>query len=186
MYLFPVLFFNTVSLPASCCILLQFFSYIIVSSSFPSLVESIHSLVCFILNGFTVFLSSILCYLISFSCNIPHHFLLLPEGIPIPFVISCIVTTDSFFFRQLSLLSSPGPPGSSLMEEAVGRWRLVTEVDRRSDGDTRVGDLVRTWCRLVCHALAKVVVLDFRGTEVQRYGGERRHEGGLRVRGWET
>ena len=57
---------------------------------------------------------------------------------------------------------------------------------RRSDRDTRVGDLVRTWCRLVCHALAEVVVLDFRGTEVQRYGGEQRHEGGLRVRGWET
>ena len=38
----------------------------------------------------------------------------------------------------------------------------------------------------MCHALAEVVVLDFRGTEVQRYEGERRHEGGLRVRGWET
>ena len=25
----------------------------------------------------------------------------------------------------------------------------------------------------MCHALAEVVVLDFRGTEVQRYGGER-------------
>ena len=37
-------------------------------------------------------------------------------------------------------------------------------MDRRSDGDTRVGDLIRTWCRLVCHTLAKVVVLDFRGT----------------------
>ena len=57
---------------------------------------------------------------------------------------------------------------------------------QRSDRDTRVGDLVRTWCRLVCHTLAEVVVLDFRGTEVQRYGGERRHEEGLRVRGWET
>ena len=65
------------------------------------------------------------------------------------------------------------------MEEAVGRWRLVTGVDWRSNGDTGVGDLVRTWCRLVCHALAEVVVLDFRGTEVQRYGGEWRHEGGL-------
>ena len=31
----------------------------------------------------------------------------------------------------------------------------------------------------MCHALAEVVVLDFRGTEVQRYGGEQRHEGGL-------
>ena len=38
----------------------------------------------------------------------------------------------------------------------------------------------------MCHALAEVVVLDFRGMEVQRYGGEWRHEGGLRVRGWET
>ena len=83
-------------------------------------------------------------------------------------------------------MSSPGPPGSSPMEEAVGRWRLVTEVDQRSVGDKRVGDLVRTWRRLVCHTLAEVVVLDFRGTEVQGYGGERRHEGGLRVRGWET
>ena len=68
----------------------------------------------------------------------------------------------------------------------MGRWRLVTEVVRRSNGDKRVGDLVRTWHRLVCHALAEVVVLDFRGMEVQRYRGERRHEGGLRVRGWET
>ena len=72
------------------------------------------------------------------------------------------------------------------MEEMVQRWRLVTEVDWRSDGDMRVGDLVRTWRRLVYHALAEVIVLDFRGTEVQRYRGERRHEGGLRVRGWET
>ena len=59
-------------------------------------------------------------------------------------------------------------------------------MDWRSDGDMRVGDLVRTWHRLVCHTLAEVVVLDFRGTEVQRYGGVRRHEGGLQVRGWET
>ena len=36
-------------------------------------------------------------------------------------------------------MSSLGPPGSSPMEEVVGRWRLVTEVDRRPDGDTRVG-----------------------------------------------
>ena len=83
-------------------------------------------------------------------------------------------------------MSSLGPPGSSPMEEVVGRWRLVTEVDWRSDRDMRVGDLVRTWHRLVCHALAEVVVLDFRGMEVQRYRGEWRHEGGLRVRGWET
>ena len=48
------------------------------------------------------------------------------------------------------------------------------------------GDLIRTWCRLVCHALVEVVVLDFRGTEVQRYRDEWRHKGGLRVRGWET
>ena len=48
---------------------------------------------------------------------------------------------------------------------------------QRSDGDTRVGDLVRTWHRLVYHALAEVVVLDFKGTEVQRYEGEQRHEG---------
>ena len=41
------------------------------------------------------------------------------------------------------------------------------------------GDLIRTWHRLVCHALVEVVVLDFRGMEVQRYGGEQRHEGGL-------
>ena len=72
------------------------------------------------------------------------------------------------------------------MEEVVRRWRLVTEVNRRPDGDTRVGDLVRTWHRLMCHTLAEVVVLDFRGTEVQGYGGERRREGGLRIRGWET
>ena len=84
------------------------------------------------------------------------------------------------------MVSSPGPPGSSLTEEVVGRWRLVTEVVRRSDGNKRVGDLVRTWHRLVCHALAEVVVLDFRGTEVQRYGGEWKHEEGLRVGGWET
>ena len=86
----------------------------------------------------------------------------------------------------MGMLSSLGPLGSSLTEEAVGRWRLVTEVDWRSDRDTRMGDLVRTWRRLVCHALAEVVILDFRGTEMQRYGGEQRHEGGLRVRGWET
>ena len=56
------------------------------------------------------------------------------------------------------------------------------EVRRRYES----GDLIRSWCRLVCHALVKVVVLDFRGTEVQRYRGEQRHEGGLQVRGWET
>ena len=44
-------------------------------------------------------------------------------------------------------------------------------MDRRSNGDMRVGDLVRTWRRLMCHALAKVIVLDFGGMEVQRYGG---------------
>ena len=64
------------------------------------------------------------------------------------------------------------------------------EVSHRGGPEVRwrykSGDLVRTWHRLVCHALAEVVVLDFRGTEVQRYGGERRHEGGLQVRGWET
>ena len=32
------------------------------------------------------------------------------------------------------------------------------------------GELIRTWRRPVCHALVEVVVLDFRGTEVQRYG----------------
>ena len=52
-------------------------------------------------------------------------------------------------------------------------------MDQRSVGDKRVGDLVRTWHRLVCHTLAEVVVLDFRGTEVQRYGGEQRHKEGL-------
>ena len=30
----------------------------------------------------------------------------------------------------------------------------------------------------MCHALAKVAVLDFKGTEVQRYRGEQGHEGG--------
>ena len=41
---------------------------------------------------------------------------------------------------------------------------------RRSDGDTGVGDLVRTWHRLVCHALAEVVVEGWRrrGMEVNR------------------
>ena len=48
------------------------------------------------------------------------------------------------------------------------------------------GDLIRTWLRLVSHALAEVVVLDFRGMEVQRCRDERRHEEGLQVRGWET
>ena len=48
------------------------------------------------------------------------------------------------------------------------------------------GDLIRTWCRLVCHTLVEVVVLDFRGMEVQRCRDEQRHEGGLQVRGWET
>ena len=36
------------------------------------------------------------------------------------------------------------------------------EVQRRY----KSGDLIRTWCKLVCHALVEVVVLDFRGTEV--------------------
>ena len=38
----------------------------------------------------------------------------------------------------------------------------------------------------MCHALVEVVVLDFRGMEVQRYEGEQRHKGGLQVRGWMT
>ena len=99
---------------------------------------------------------------------------------------TCIPTCWVHRHWHKCTLSSPGPPGSSPTEEAVGRWRLVTEVDQRSDRDMRVGDLVMTWRRLVYHALAEVVVLDFRGTEVQRYRGEWRHEGGLRVRGWET
>ena len=45
---------------------------------------------------------------------------------------------------------------------------------------------MRTWCRLVCYTLVEVVVLDFRGMEVQRCGDEQRHKGGLQVRGWET
>ena len=79
--------------------------------------------------------------------------------------------------------------GSSGLKSDGGNGREIEvshrggpEVQRRYES----GDLVRTWCRLMCHALAEVVVLDFRGTEVQRYRGERRHEGGLRVRGWET
>ena len=38
------------------------------------------------------------------------------------------------------------------------------EVQQRYEG----GDLIRTWHRLVCHALVEAIVLDFRGTEVQR------------------
>ena len=79
--------------------------------------------------------------------------------------------------------------GSSGLKSDGGNGREIgisyrggPEVRRRYES----GDLVRTWHRLMCHALAKVVVLDFRGTEVQRYGGEWRHEGGLQVRGWET
>ena len=43
------------------------------------------------------------------------------------------------------------------------------EVQRRYKG----GDLIRTWHRLVCHTLIEVIVLDFRGMEVQRCGGGR-------------
>ena len=79
--------------------------------------------------------------------------------------------------------------GSSGLKSNGGSGRKI-EVSYRGGLEVRwryeSGDLVRTWRRLMCHALAEVVVLDFRGTEAQRYGGERRHEGGLRVRGWET
>ena len=79
--------------------------------------------------------------------------------------------------------------GSSGLKSDRGNGREI-EVSYRGGPEVRwrykSGDLVRTWRRLMCHALAEVVVLDFRGTEVQRYGGERRHKGGLQVRGWET
>ena len=77
---------------------------------------------------------------------------------------------------------------SSGLKSDGGNGREI-EVSYRGGPEVRwryeSGDLVRTWRRLMCHALAEVVVLDFRGTEVQRYGGEWRHEGGLRVREWE-
>ena len=83
----------------------------------------------------------------------------------------------------------PVKSGSSGLKSDGGNGREI-EVSYRGGPEVRQryesGDLVRTWRRLMCHALAKVVVLDFRGTEVRRYGGEQRHEGGLRVRGWET
>ena len=79
--------------------------------------------------------------------------------------------------------------GSSGLKSDGGDGREV-EVSYRGGPEVRQryesGDFVRTWRRLMCHALAEVVVLDFRGAEVQRYGGKRRHEGGLQVRGWET
>ena len=79
--------------------------------------------------------------------------------------------------------------GSSGLKSDGGSGREI-EVSYRGGPEVqqryKSGDLVRTWRRLMCHALAKVIVLDFRGTEVQRYGGEQRHEGGLQVRGWET
>ena len=58
------------------------------------------------------------------------------------------------------------------MEEAVEGWGELQRWTRGMyDGDMRV-DLTRTWHRLMCHALVEVVVLDFRGTEVQRCGDE--------------
>ena len=91
----------------------------------------------------------------------------------------------------LSLVPKPGKPGkfrlvvksgSSGLKSDGGSSREI-EVSYRGRPEVRrrykSGDLVRTWHRLMCHALAEVIVLDFRGTEVQRYGGEWRHEGGL-------
>ena len=79
--------------------------------------------------------------------------------------------------------------GSSGLKSDGGDGREI-EISYRGGPEVRQryesGDLVRTWRRLMCHTLAEVVVLNFRGTEVQRYGGKQRHEGGLRVRGWET
>ena len=43
-------------------------------------------------------------------------------------------------------------------------YRGGPEVQQRYES----GDLVRTWRRLMCHALAEVVVLDFGGAEVWR------------------
>ena len=72
--------------------------------------------------------------------------------------------------------------GSSRLKSDGGNGREI-EISYRGGPEVqqryKSGDLVRTWRRLMCHTLAKVVVLDFRGTEVQRYGGKRRHEGGL-------
>ena len=65
--------------------------------------------------------------------------------------------------------------GSSGLKSDGGNSREI-EVSYRGGPEVRwryeSGDLVRTWHRLMCHALAEVVVLDFKGMEVQRYGGE--------------
>ena len=81
-----------------------------------------------------------------------------------------------------SMLTPSVKSGSSGLKSDGGNGREI-EVSYRGGPEVRrryeSGDLVRTWRRLMYHALAKVVVLDFRGTEVQRFRGERRYEGGL-------
>ena len=90
--------------------------------------------------------------------------------------------TNADHTGQRAVVHAVVKSGSSGLKSDRGNGREI-EVSYRGGPEVRQryksGDLVRTWRRLMCHALAKVVVLDFRGTEVQRYGGKRRHEGGL-------
>ena len=55
--------------------------------------------------------------------------------------------------------SSPGPPCLSPMEVRRVEGRLVWIGPEGPTEDSGGGDLVRTWCRLMCHALAEVVSL---------------------------
>ena len=76
--------------------------------------------------------------------------------------VSC--STHSHIWKNstsvsLYILSSLSPPGSSLMEILEGRRRVSTKWTRGPTEDNRGGDLVRTWCRLMCHTLAEIVSL---------------------------
>ena len=56
-------------------------------------------------------------------------------------------------------LSSLDPLGSSLTEFQRVEGRLVQIGSEGLTEDSRGGDLVRTWHRLMCHALAEVLAL---------------------------
>ena len=127
--------------------------------------------------------------------SFPSHFHMIPESSPR--LLSTLKYSQVSQVKPKPVHVSPYTrvlcihvkSGSSGLKSDGGDGRKI-EISYRGGPEVRrryeSGDLVRTWHRLMCHALAEVVVLNFRGMEVQRYGGKRRHEGGLRVRGWET
>ena len=69
---------------------------------------------------------------------------------------------------SLYILSSPGPPGSSPTEVWRVEGRLVQFGPEGPTEGSGGGDLVRTWHRLMCCALAEVMSLILKRQRLRR------------------